>query len=83
MKIIKKVKKFLGLELPHLLEDEKEAEIEINGNILKAPKNFYTVNTMESIELFNKAMIESTMTMNEDRELFNLERKTKYNGNRN
>lgn len=40
MKIIKKIKRFLGLELPHLLEDEEEAEIEIKGNILKTPKNF-------------------------------------------
>lgn len=69
MKIIKKVKQFLGLELPHLLEDEKEAEIEIKSNILKAQENFYTSEVDKQIEQLNKAMLSGTITMNEAREL--------------
>lgn len=76
MKIIKKIKKFLGLELPHLLEDEEEAEIEIKGNIVKAPENFYTnENWIETINQLNQAMMASSITMNEARELSNIGRK--------
>lgn len=69
MKIIKKIKRFLGLELPHLLEDE-EAEIEIKGNILKAPESFYKKeNWQETIKQFSDCMSKSMMTSNEVREL--------------
>lgn len=74
MKIIKKIKRFLGLELPHLLEDE-EAEMEMKGNILKAPESFYKTDTWKDIEQFNKAMLASSMTINEARELLSMRRK--------
>lgn len=75
MKIIKKIKRFLGLELPHLLEDE-EAEIEIKGNILKAPESFYEKeNWQETIKQFSDCMSKSMMTSNEARELLNIGRK--------
>lgn len=76
MKIIKKIKRFLGLELPHLLEDEEEAEIEIKGNILKAPESFYKKeNWEETIKQFSDCMSKSMMTANEARELLNIGRK--------
>ena len=76
MKIIKKIKKFLGLELPHLLEDEEEAEIEIKGNIVNAPESFYkNENWVETIKQLNQAMMASSITMNEARELSNIGRK--------
>lgn len=76
MKIIKKIKRFLGLELPHLLEDEEEAEIEIKGNILIAPKSFYkNENWVETVKQLNQAMMSSSITMNEARELLNIGRK--------
>lgn len=75
MKIIKTIKRFLGLELPHLLEDEEETEIEIKGNILKAPENFYTTDTWKNIDQLNSAMYKSGITINEARELLNIGRK--------
>lgn len=76
MKIIKKIKKILGLELPYLLEEEEEAEIEIKGNILKAPENFYkNENWIETIKQLNQAMMASSITINEARELLNIGRK--------
>lgn len=70
MKIIKKIKRFLGLELPYLLEEEEEAKIEIKGNILKASESFYkNENWVETIKQLNQAMMESSMTVNETREL--------------
>lgn len=76
MKIIKKIKRFLGLELPHLLEDEEESEIEIKGNILKAPESFYkNENWVETIKQLNQAMMASSITMNEARELLNIGRR--------
>lgn len=76
MKIIKKIKRFLGLELPHLLEDEEEAEIEIKGNILNAPESFYkNENWVETIKKLNQSMIASSITMNEARELLNIGRR--------
>lgn len=70
MKIIKKIKRFLGLELPHLLEEEEETEIEIKGNILKAPESFYKKeNWEETIKQFSDCMSKSMMTPNEAREL--------------
>lgn len=76
MKIIKKIKRFLGLELPHLLEDEEEAEIEIKGNILNAPESFYkNENWVETIKQLNQSMIASSITMNEARELLNIGRR--------
>lgn len=74
MKIIKKIKRFLGLELPHLLEDEEE-EVEIRGNIPKTPESFYKTNIWENIELLNKAMLKSSISINEARELLNIGRK--------
>lgn len=72
MKIIKKIKRFLGLELPHLLEEEEE----IKGNILKAPESFYkNENWVETIKQLDQAMIASSITMNEARELLNIGRK--------
>ncbi len=74
MKIIKKIKRFLGLELPHLLEEEEE--IEIKGNILKAPESFYkNENWVETIKQLDQAMLASSITMNEARELLNIGRK--------
>ena len=71
MKIIKRIKRFLGLELPHLLEDEEEAETEIN--ILNAPESFYkNENWVETIKHLNQSMIASSITMNEARELLNI-----------
>lgn len=75
MKIIKKIKRFLGLELPHLLEDEEEAEIEIKCNILKTPENFYKSDTWKNIEQLKKAMLLGSITTNEARELLNIGRK--------
>ena len=75
MKIIKKIKGFLGLELPHLLEDEEATEIEIKGNILKAPESFYKTDTWKNIEQLNSAMYKSGITINEARELSNIGRK--------
>lgn len=76
MKIIKKIKRFLGLELPHLLEDEEEeAEIEIKGNILKAPESFYKTDTWKNIDQLQKVMLSSSITANEARELLNIGRK--------
>lgn len=70
MKIIKMIKRFLGLELPHLLEDEEEAKIEIKGNILKAPESFYKKEKwQETIKQFSDCMSKSMMTSNEAREL--------------
>lgn len=74
MKIIKKIKGLLGLELPYLLEEE-EAEIEIKGNILKAPENFYTSEVEKQIEQFNKAILSGGISINEAKELLNLGRK--------
>ncbi len=70
MKIIKKIKKILGLELPYLLEEEEEAEIEIKGNILKAPESFYKKeNWEETIKQLSDCMSKSMMTPNEAREI--------------
>lgn len=77
MKIIKKIKRFLGLELPHLLEDEEEEEVEIRGNILKTPEIFYKTNTWENIEQLNKAMLKGSISINEARELLNIGRNRK------
>lgn len=75
MRIIKKIKRFLDLELPHLLEDE-EAEIEIKGNILKAPESFYKKeNWEETIKQFSNCMSKSMMTSNEAKELLNIGRR--------
>lgn len=76
MKIIRNIKRFLGLELPHLLEEEEEAEIEIKRNILKAPEYFYkNENWVETINQLNQAMMASSITMNEARKLLNIRRK--------
>ncbi|MCX4303791.1 MAG: hypothetical protein OSJ66_07295 [Clostridia bacterium] len=73
MKIIKKIKRFLGLELPHLLEEEEEAKIEIKENILKAPEGFYkNENWIETIKQLNQAMMASSITTNQAREMLNL-----------
>lgn len=70
MKLIRKIKKFLGLELPYLLEEEEEADIELQGNILKAPEGFYKKeNWVETINQFSDYMSKSMMTANEVREL--------------
>lgn len=73
MKIIKKIKRFLGLELPYLLEDNEEAEIK--GSIVKIPEKFYKLDTWKNIEQLNKAMMASSITINEARELLNIGRK--------
>ena len=76
MKIIKKIKRFLGLELPHLLEEEEEAEIEIKGNILKASESFYkNENWVETMNQLNQAMTAGSITMNAARELLNIGRR--------
>lgn len=68
MSLIKKIKKFLGLELPYLLEEE-ETRIEVQGNILIESEEFYKSEKWEkTIEQFNQAMILSGTTMNENRE---------------
>lgn len=68
MSLIKKIKRFLGLELPYLLKEE-ETRIEVQGNILIAPEEFYKSEKWEkTIEQFNQAMILSGTTMNENRE---------------
>lgn len=76
MKIIKKIKRLLGLELPHLPEEEEEMEIEIKGNILKAPESFYKKeNWEETIKQISDLMSKSMMTSNEAIELLNIRRK--------
>lgn len=74
MSLIKKIKKILGLELPHLLEEE-ETEIEMQGNILKAPKSFYVLENWEkTIVQLNKAMLLCGTTINENREMLGVKK---------
>lgn len=75
MKLIRKIKRFLGLELPYLLEEE---EIENkttfnnipNNSIVAIPKNtevqFYKSENWKNI---SEAMYRSGITMNEAREM--------------
>lgn len=77
-KIIKKIKKILGLELPYLLEEVKEPIV--FDNIIGVPKNaevkFYKDTELEnSIKQFANCVINSGMTANEIRGLLRLKRK--------
>lgn len=77
-KIIKKVKKILGLELPYLLEEEKISEPIVfknkKDNIVTVPKNV-EVKIYKNTELENQIMLLSNcaincgITMNEARKL--------------
>ena len=80
MKIIKKIKRFLGLELPYLLEDEdikdpivfkNKKENIVNNTESKINKNAELENQLRQ---FNNCMINSSISMNEARELLNLEK---------
>ena len=75
MKLIRKIKRFLGLELPHLLEEEeKENKTTFNNRpnkrIVAIPKNtevqFYKSENWKNI---SEAMYRSGITMNEAREM--------------
>lgn len=79
-KIIKKIKRILGLELPYLLEEEKEEVKEPivlkdrKDNIIAVPKNvevkFYKDTELENqIMLLSNCAINSGITMNEARKL--------------
>lgn len=76
-KIIKKVKKILGLELPYLLEEEKISEPIVfknkKDNIVAIPKNvevkIYKDTELENnVKMLANCAINSGMTMNEARE---------------
>lgn len=83
MKIIKKIKRFLGLELPYLLEDEelKEPIVFKNWkNVVKTPKNtevkIYKNDELENqLTHFSNCIINSGISMNEARKLLNLRKK--------
>lgn len=68
MNLIKKIKRFLGLELPYLLEEEEE-KIEIRGNIMRVSNDFSIIKTEEQLKQFAKASSQSGMTMNEARKI--------------
>lgn len=67
MKIIKKIKRFLGLELPYLLEQEEETKC--NTEDFNKDEDL-----TEMIERLSHAMLQNTMTANQARE--NLKRGT-------
>lgn len=78
MRIIKKIKKILGLELPYLLEEEN-----IKDPIVFKNKKENVVNNTESkiykndeleyqLRQINNCMINSSISMNEAIELLNL-----------
>lgn len=77
-KIFKKIKRILGLELPHLLEEKEEKEpIMFNNkknNIIAVPKNvevkFYKDTELENnLKMLANAVINSGITMNEARKI--------------
>ncbi len=78
MKINKRIKKLLGLELPYLLEDEEEEITPIiyknkqSNNIVSIPKNaniqFYKSEYLENIEKLSRVISSGGMTINEARE---------------
>lgn len=81
MRIIKKIKKFLGLELPYLLEEEniKDPIVFKNKkeNIVAIPKNIEMIfskneNLEKNIKQLSKCMYESGITSNEARKLLNI-----------
>lgn len=76
-KIIKKVKKILGLELPYLLEEEKISEPIVfknkRDNIVTVPKNvevkiYKDAELENNVKMLANCAINSGMTMNEARE---------------
>ena len=83
MRIIKKIKKFLGLELPYLLEDEELKEpivFKNEENLVNLHKNtevkIYKNDELENqLAHFNNCIINSGISMNEARELLNLRKK--------
>jgi len=75
MKLIRKIKRFLGLELPYLLEEEEienktTSNNRLNNSIVAIPKNtevqFYKSENWKNI---SEAMYRSGITMNEAREM--------------
>lgn len=79
-KIIKKIKRILGLELHYLLEEEEEEVKDTivlkdrKDNIIAVPKNvevkFYKDTELENqIMLLSNCAINSSITMNEARKL--------------
>lgn len=77
-KMYKKIKRILGLELPHLLEEEEEKEPVIfnnkKDNIIAVPKNvevkLYKDKELENnFRMFANAVMNSGMTMNEARKI--------------
>lgn len=76
-KMFKKIKRILGLELPHLLEEEEEKEPIIfsnkRNNIIAVPKNvevkIYKDTELENnVKMLANCAINSGMTINEVRE---------------
>lgn len=65
--------KILGLELPYLLEKEK-AEIEMRGNILKIPEDFYKSDVSKQIEQLSKAMSLRAITAEQARILLGVKK---------
>lgn len=76
-KIIKKIKRILGLELPYLLEEEEKKDLILlknkKNNIVAIPKNvevkIYKDTELENnLKILANCAINSGMTMNEARE---------------
>lgn len=81
MKIIKKIKRLIGLELPYLLKDEdiKDPIVFKNKkeNIAAIPKNIEMIfskneNLEKNIKQLSKCMYESGITSNEARKLLSI-----------
>lgn len=55
MKIIKCIKRFLGIELPYLLEDQETEIIETTENTLNSTNQFYS--REKELDILNKCNI--------------------------